>query len=101
MNQNLDKIERIFSRAIQNIESNQQPFTEAERKELVDVFNSIGLDGNKTADRFIANFDQLLGERILANTTELKMRLSQPQKTSVSTQQQQTQEKKEENVLKR
>ncbi|MEM0356212.1 MAG: hypothetical protein QXD03_01000 [Candidatus Anstonellales archaeon] len=101
LNQNLDKIERIFSRAIQNIESNQQPFTEAERKELVDVFNSIGLDGNKTADRFIANFDQLLGERILANTTELKMRLSQPQKTSVSTQQQQTQEKKEENVLRR
>ncbi|MCS7122570.1 MAG: hypothetical protein NZ908_01270 [Candidatus Micrarchaeota archaeon] len=99
LNKNLDRVEKIFTKAISNIESNQPPFSIEERKELVEIFNAIGLDGEKTADRFISNFDQLLGERILANTMELKMRLNSTQKAQTT--QQEKRENREENVLKR
>lgn len=100
LNRNLEKVEKIFTKAISNIENNQSPFSNEERKELVEIFKAIGLDGEKTADRFISNFDQLLGEKILANTMELKMRLNSTQKIQ-STQQERKEEKREENVLKR
>lgn len=101
LDQNLNKVENIFTKAIQNIENNLPPFSPEERKALVDVFNSIGLDGDKTADRFITNFDQLLGEKIISNASELRMKLNSSKKMQQSTLNQNTIEKKEENVLKR
>ncbi len=100
---NLEKVEKIFTKAINNIENNLPPFSQDERKALIEVFNSIGLDGDKTADRFITNFDQLLGEKILSNTSELRMRLNSTKKIQQPVQNinQNTMEKKEENVLKR
>lgn len=103
LDENLDKVEKIFTKAINNIENNQAPFSNEERKALVEVFNSIGLDGDKTADRFITNFDQLLGEKIISNASELRLKLnsSNQYKNTQNITQNMTNEKKEENLLKR
>jgi|GEM_PF-4793187 len=71
----INKIESIISKAMENLDSKKPLFDKEQRQKLVELFNYIGLDGEKAADRFISNFDALLGENIIANANILKSKM--------------------------
>jgi hypothetical protein len=71
----INKIESIISKAMENLDSKKPLFDKEQRQKLVELFNDIGLDGEKAADRFISNFDALLGENIISNANILKSKM--------------------------
>lgn len=67
-------LDTIVDAAIRNDLEGRQPFSDGQRKKLVEIFNEMGFNGNQVAAKFIANFDILHGEVLKENLTRVESR---------------------------
>jgi hypothetical protein len=67
-------LDTIVDAAIRNDLEGRLPFSDGQRKKLVDIFNEMGFNGDQVAAKFIANFDILHGEVLKENLTRVESR---------------------------
>jgi methyl-accepting chemotaxis protein len=67
-------LDTVVDAAIRNDMEGRQPFSENQRKKLVEIFNEMGLNGDHVAAKFMANFDVLHGEVLKENLTKVERR---------------------------
>jgi hypothetical protein len=65
-------LDTVVDAAIRNYLEGRQPFSDGQRKKLVEIFNEMGLNGDQVAAKFIANFDILHGEVLKENLTKVE-----------------------------
>jgi hypothetical protein len=67
-------LDTVVDAAIRNSTEGRAPFSDGQRKKLVEVFNEMGFNGNEVASKFISNFDILHGEVLKENLTKVEAR---------------------------
>jgi hypothetical protein len=67
-------LDTVVDAAIRNSTEGKAPFSDGQRKKLVEVFNEMGFNGDEVASKFISNFDILHGEVLKENLNKVEAR---------------------------
>ncbi len=77
---NMILLEMIIDTALKNAEEGKSLFSKGMRKKLVSIFNDMGLNGEDTARKFIAHFDEMLAIELKESMEQVKLRKKEERK---------------------
>ncbi len=77
---NMILLEMIIDMALKNAEEGKPLFSKGMRKKLVSIFNEMGLNGEDTARKFIAHFDEMLAIELKESMENIKLQKKEEKK---------------------
>jgi hypothetical protein len=90
------KLQAITTVAINRKLKGEEPFTDNERKELVNIFDNLGLDGKKVALSYISNFNVVFGMTLNEGLDRIKEQEIEPLTPQITKKEQKEVKKQEE-----